>query len=100
MSRYQEHSLKRFDAYEIRMVAEFGLYADGSEVIPLSECPEDLISDAARIFWSLYGWRDGEGVECIADRQCYADIRALYFAITGVDCGGCEQDHFKLPRGH
>lgn len=99
MSQIQEHSMKRFTAYEIRKVAEFGLFADGTEVIPLSECREDSVPDAIRIFWSLYGWRDGEGVECIADRQRYNDIRELYFAITGVDCGVVEQDHFKLPRG-
>lgn len=99
MSRLKpDCTLQRFDAYEIRQVAEFGLVADGTEVIPLSECREDAFSDLIQIFWSLYGWRDGKGVACIADRQDYVEIRELYFAITGIDCGADEQDHFKLPR--
>jgi hypothetical protein len=91
--------MKRFEAYEIRQVAEFSLAEGSVEIIPVSDCDPDTVADATQVFWSLYGWREGEGVECIADRQDYDDIRELYFAITGVDCGACEQDHFKLPRG-
>lgn len=91
--------MKRFDTYEIRKVAEFCPIEGSAEIMPVSDCHEDTLADAVQVFWSLYGWREGEGVECIADRQRYADIRELYFAISGVDCGSCEQDHFQLSRG-
>lgn len=87
--------MKRFDAYEIRKVGEFEAGA-GTCVEPLSEGSEE--SEALRVMWSLYGWRDGEGVDCIADRDTYADIREIYFAITGNDCGEEESDHFNMPR--
>ncbi len=90
--------MKRFDAYEIRHCGVF-ISATGAEYVEPINGVTGLSPDILPTcdFWSLYGHRTDEGVECIADRDEYYDIRELYFAITGNDCGEAEQDYFNLP---
>ena len=61
--------MKRYDAYEIHGVAEFGTGSD--------RFCEQVCEDEAQ-FWSLYGHIPDEGLECIGDfksRQAAEEVR-------------------------
>jgi hypothetical protein len=88
---------RRFDAYEVRPVVEEQI-SDGTSIChpynSLNEA-EAFIADSTggqtgwpregySILWTLYGHRDGEGVEAISDldnEQCAFD---LLYSITGI----------------
>lgn len=91
----------QFDSYEIREVGEFSDGIGNIHVEPLNgktEWPKG--EEPEFTFWTLYGHRPGEGVEAIADRDSFEDIRELYYAITGVVLDEEPSDYFGLGRGH
>lgn len=87
-----------FDSYQIREVGEWDVTGGGEMMCePFLSMSEEEQAQCERTYWSIYGWRHLEGVECIADRDTYQDIADLYHAITGLECGDDPQDHFDLP---
>lgn len=81
---------KQFDGYEIRKVAEYDDGKGGTFCEPIDDHEDDDLRTAVaqaltakRTFWTLYGHTQGEGVQDIADRDTYEEIRDLYQRITG-----------------
>ena len=72
---------KRFDAYEVRRVFE----KDGiCQPVDSEEEAKYYRKSGHDEYWTLYGHRDGEGVEAIADRKTEEEVHELLFAITGL----------------
>lgn len=89
--------MKRFDSYQIREVGEVGVTGLGEmQTIPMVWMADEDRPNVERTYWSLYGWRNDDGAEVVADRDTYKDIAELYFAITGNDCGEEPSDRLDL----
>lgn len=92
--------MKRFDSYQIREIGQIDVTGGGEySCEPFAQMSDEDKLDVEKTYWSLYGWRNDDGAEIIADRDTYEDIAELYFAITGVDCGEEPSDRLDLPSG-
>ena len=81
---------KRFDAYEIAPVVEYTMTA-ATEDTPICERMKDLATAETvaaefdgSVIWTLYGHREGEGVEAIADSSTLEGAAMLLSSILGT----------------
>lgn len=90
----------RFEAYEINPVCE-QTDADGhvfcSAHIDLASAEEEAEETGGRVIWTLYGHREEEGVEAIADSVDEAAAFALLYSITGIE-GVSGKRIYQLPK--
>lgn len=86
----EEEPPKRFDAYEVKPVVETPLvmgvrHCEAFDT--LAEAQEAREADTehdTKVFWSLFGHRDGEGVECIGDFDSEQAAFNILYSITGI----------------
>ena len=75
--------VRRFEAYEIAPCIPVAV----NDGITCYERQDDLRQltrkERAGLIWSLYGWRQGEGVQCIGDFQKQQHAIEIYSGITG-----------------
>jgi hypothetical protein len=90
--------MKRYDSYEIFEVGEIDVTGLGEfEVSRMALISDDEKSKVENTYWTIYGRYSGMEAEAIADRSSYAEIRELYFSMTGNDCGESQGDKLSLP---
>lgn len=77
----------KYEAYEVSLVGEHEgntcevLFAeDDLRAVAEGRLPERCI----RTFWSLYGWREGHGVQCIGDFDTKEHAYEVLALILGV----------------
>ena len=96
-------SVKRFDAYEVSPVVEITA-PDGEkycEAFPTLKAAQNYLNDPSaegtlRILWTLYGHRNGSGVEAIADLTTEAEAFDMLYSIAGIK-GVSGQKIYPVP---